>query len=53
MVTILIISAKMATLGVLKIKVFLNKGYDVINFVYDVTNKNLSRDSNYLVNVVM
>ena len=30
MVTILMMSAKMATLGLLKIKVFLNKGYDVI-----------------------
>ena len=38
-VTILIMSAKMATLDLLKIKVFLNKGYDVIIFVYDVTNK--------------
>ena len=30
MVAILIMSAKMATLGLLKIKVFKNKGYDVI-----------------------
>ena len=29
-VTILMMSAKMATLGLLKIKVFLNKDYDVI-----------------------
>ena len=36
MVTILMISAKMATLDLLKIKVFLNHGHDVINFVYDV-----------------
>ena len=28
-----------ATLGLLKIKVFQNKGYDVIIFVDDVTNK--------------
>ena len=46
-------SAKMATLGLLKIKVFWNKGYDVIIFVHDVTNKILSRDSNYIVDVVM
>ena len=30
MVTILMMSAKMATLGLLKTKVFRNKGYDVI-----------------------
>ena len=30
MVVILMISPKLATLGLLKIKVFLNKGYDVI-----------------------
>ena len=46
MVTILMMSAKMATLGLLKIKVFWNKGYDVIISVNDVTNKTLSRDSN-------
>ena len=53
MVTILMMSAKMATPGLLKIKVFWNKGYDVIISVHDVTNKILSRDSNYNVNVVM
>ena len=53
MATILMISAKMAGLGLLKINVFWNKGYDVIIFVYDVANKNLFRDSNYVVDVVM
>ena len=53
MVTILVMSAKMATLGLLKIKVFRNKGYDVIISVYDVINKNLSRDSNFIVDLVM
>ena len=43
MVTILMMSAKMGTLGLLKLKVFGNKGYDVIIFVYAVINKNLSR----------
>ena len=43
----------MATLGLLKIKIFWNKGYDVIIFVYDVINKNLSRDSYYIVDVVL
>ena len=46
-------SAKMATPGLLKITVFWNKGYDVIIPVDDVTNKILSRDSNYIVDVVM
>ena len=53
MVTILMMSAKMVTLGLLKLKVFYNKGYDVIIFVHDVTNKILSRDFNCIVDVVM
>ena len=53
MVTILLMSAKMATLGLLKIRVFLNKGYDVIISVHDITNKFLLRDSNYIIDVVM
>ena len=53
MVTISMMSAKMATPGLLKIKVFWNIGYDVIIYVHDVTNKILSRDSNYIVDVVM
>ena len=47
------ISAKMATPDVLKITVFWNKGYDVIIPVDDVTNKVLSRDSNYIVDAFM
>ena len=46
-------SVKMATPGLLKITVFWNKGYDVIISVDDVTNKILSRDSNYIVDVFM
>ena len=53
MVEFLMMSAKLATLSLLKIKVFLNKGYEVITFVCDMTNKVLSRDSNYIVDVVM
>ena len=52
MVTILMMSAKMATPGLLKIKVFWKKGHDVMISVHDVTNKILSRDSNYNVNLV-
>ena len=32
-------SAKLATLDLLKIKVFWSKGYDVIIYVYDSTHK--------------
>ena len=46
-------SAKMATPSLLKTTVFWNKGYGVIIPVDDVTNKILSRDSNYIVDVVM
>ena len=53
MITILMMSAKLATLGLLKIKVFWNNAYDVIISVHDVTNKILSRDSNCTVHMVM
>ena len=39
MLTILILSAKMATPSLLKVNVFSNKGYDVIIHVHDITNK--------------
>ena len=44
MVTISMMSAKMATLGFLKTKAIRIKDYDVIISVYDVINKNLSPD---------
>ena len=46
-------SAKVATPVLLKIKIFWKKGYDVIIYVHDVTNKILSCDSNYIADVVM
>ena len=46
-------SAKLSTPGLLKITVFLNKGYDVLISIDDVINKILSRDSNYIVAVFM
>ena len=46
-------SAKLAALGLLKMKLFSNKGYDVIISVHNVTHKILSRDSNYIVDVVI
>ena len=53
MVTILMMSAKLGTLGLLKIKIFQNKGYDVIVFAYGITNQILSSDSKYFLDVVM
>ena len=44
---------KMASPGFLELTVFWNKGYDVIIPVNDVTNKFLSRDSNYIIDVFM
>ena len=52
-VAILMMSAKVATPGLLKIRVFWNKGYNVIIYVHEITNKILSRDSNYIVDAVM
>ena len=46
-VPILMMSAKMGTLGPLKIKVFQNKGYYILISAHDVTNKILSRDKLY------
>ena len=53
MVTILIMLAKVVTLGLLKIKIFWNKGYYVIISVHDITSKILSHESNYILDVVM
>ena len=53
MVTIFMMSAKMATTELLKIKLFRKKAYDVILSAHDVTNKILSRDLNYNINIVM
>ena len=53
MVPILMMSAEFASPVLLKIKIFQIKGYDVIFFDYDVTNKILSCDLNYIADVVM
>ena len=52
MVTVLMISEEMATLGLLKRKTLQNKSYDVIVCAHDVTIKLLSRDSNYIADMV-
>ena len=54
MVAILMMSAILAAnLGLLKIKIFWNKDYDVVISVHDFTSKIVSRDSNYVVDMVM
>ena len=53
MVTILMMLVNMATLALLKIKVFSKKGYDLMISVHEVSNKILSRNSNFIVKVVM
>ena len=52
-VTVLMMSAKMATQALPKIKIFWNKGYDVMIYVYDVTNQILSCDLNFIIDLVM
>ena len=49
----LIMSAKVVPPGLLKIKIFQNESYDIIIPDYDFINKILSRDSDYIVEVVM
>ena len=46
-------SAELVTPGLLEIKLFQNKGYDIIIFDYNVTKKMSSKDSNYTVYVIM
>ena len=53
MVTILMMSANIATLGFRKIKMFWNKGCDIITSTYGVTNEILSSDLNHIVDAVM
>ena len=51
--TIVMMSAKIATLVLLKRNLFCNKVYDVIIPVHSITTKILLRDSNYIVDVIM
>ena len=53
MVGNLMMSVEFATLVFLKIKVFWNKSYGVITSVYNVTKKNISNRSTYIVDMVM
>ena len=52
-VATLMMSAKLVTQGLLKIKLFWNEDYDMIISVHDVINKILSHDWNYIVDVIM
>ena len=52
MFAILMMSAKMATLGLLKIKTFRNECYEVVISVHDVINKLLSCDPDYIADLV-
>ena len=53
MIAILMLSANLDTPDILKIKLFLNKVYDVIYYVHDFTNKIFTRDRNYIVYTIM
>ena len=46
-------SVKLATLDLLKIKILWNKGYNITISVHNITSKSLSCDSNYIVNMVL
>ena len=43
----------MTTLGLLKVKAFWNKAYDILISVHDMTNKILLCNSKYIVDVAM
>ena len=56
MVAVFTMSPKLATLGLIKSMTsyfFSNKVYHVIIFIHVVTNKILSRDSNYILDAIM
>ena len=53
MVVILMMAGKLTTPGLLNVKAYWNKGYDIIISVHDFTNKIFSCDSNYIVDVIM
>ena len=53
MITIWMMSARLAILGLLKTKIFWNNGYDVLISVYDVTKNFFSHGSKYIADLVM
>ena len=52
-IVILMISSKLAAVGVLEIKLFRNKNYDVIISVHDVTKKILLSDPIYIEDIAV
>ena len=50
---IFMMSQKLATLGLLKRKIFLNKRYDVMIYAHGVTNKFSLNGLNHIVDMVM
>lgn len=52
MIETLMISAKLATPGVFKMK-DLKFGYDAITYIHNLIKKTLSRELNYIVDMVM
>ena len=52
-IVVILMILKLATLSLLKIEVFWNKGYDAIISVHDVTNEILPSDLNYIVDMAM
>ena len=53
MIPILLMPAKFDIPGFLEIKEFWNERYNDIIFIYDATNKILSCESNYVLDVVI
>ena len=53
MVATLKMPAKLATLGLLKLKSLWNKGYDIIISVHDAISQILLSEPNYTVDVVI
>ena len=53
MITALMMSVELTSPGLLKLKGFRKKSYDVIILDYNVINKILPCDLNYIVDVVM
>ena len=51
MIAVSMMSVKLAIQVLLKLKAFLNKGYDVIIPPHDVTSEKLSHDSKYLADM--
>ena len=53
MIAILIILSKSVTLGLLRIKILWNKGYDIMILIYRGIKKIVWPESNNIMNVVM